>query len=489
MLIRGMIYLGSALMLYNIVRYYRFTRHMTWMASSRKNGMVLYTPLALQILFFLGYLSVAAFGEPNLIISSILLGGSVFVYIILSLLYYIVDRVRENERLKTELEQANLANQAKTVFFSNMAHDIRTPMNAIIGYTALARREGVREADMREYLEKIDASSQHLLSLINDVLEMSRIEKGRMELDIRPMSLTDVLQDVRDLFAPQMSGKDIAFTVEERNLTHSRVMGDRRRLDRVMLNLLSNALKFTPRGGSVGVTLEETGREGDRASYQLRVKDTGIGMSPEFAKRVFDAFERERTSTVSGIQGTGLGMSITKSIVDLMGGSIRLHTRQGQGTEFIIDVSFPLAPDEGPEEAGQNMVQHGGRFEGRRLLLAEDNEINREIATLLLSEMGFELDTAINGQEAVEKVKLASPGHYDAVLMDMQMPVLDGIGATRAIRSLPDPARARVPIVAMTANAFAEDVKNEEAAGMNGHISKPLDVNDMVKTLSRVFGA
>ena len=403
------------------------------------------------------------------------------------------EQLAEQQRsLEEALEQARSANSAKSTFLFNMSHDIRTPMNAIIGYTNLAKRESNSPEDMREYLEKIEASSQHLLALINDVLEMSRIESGKMELELSEVDLQRTLAEVRDMFATQMQTKRIDFTVDASDLRDRCVLCDKNRLNRVLLNLLSNAYKFTPEGGSVAVALRQTddAPEGFGA-YELRVKDSGIGMTPEFAAKVFEAFERERTSTVSGIQGTGLGMSITKSIIDLMDGTIEVNTAPGQGTEFVVRVKFELvtggdASDETTQEATQGEAAELD-FSKMRLLLVEDNEINREIATMILSEAGFMLETAVNGQEAVEKVAVSQSGYFDAILMDVQMPVMNGYEATKAIRALDNSALANIPIVAMTANAFTEDVQAAKEAGMNAHIAKPIDIAKMMETLTEIL--
>ena len=263
---------------------------------------------------------------------------------------------------------------------------------------------------------------------------------------------------------------------------------DKNRLNRILLNLLSNAYKFTPEGGAVSATIRETGSEDGEGLYEVRVKDNGIGMSPAFAQKLFKPFERERTSTVSGIQGTGLGLSITKSIVDLMGGTIRAETEQGAGTEFILSLRFPLFEHEiESAPADENEKTEVVDYAGKRLLLVEDNPINREIAVMILSQAGFQLDTAENGQIALDKVTDSADGYYDAVLMDIQMPVMDGYTAARAIRALPDAALSQIPIVAMTANAFAEDAQAAAEAGMNGHIAKPLDVDKMMETLQEVL--
>ena len=399
---------------------------------------------------------------------------------------------RQSAELKEAKERAEASSNAKTTFLFNMSHDIRTPMNAIIGYTSLAKREGNSAEEMREYLAKIESSSQHLLALINDVLEMSRIESGKMELELVEVDLKKALAEVRDMFAAQMREKRIDFTADASQVRDRRVFCDKNRLNRVLLNLLSNAYKFTPEGGSVTVVLSQTDRAPDGyGAYELRVKDNGIGMTEEFAAKVFEAFERERTSTVSGIQGTGLGMAITKSIIDLMGGTIEVTTAPGAGTEFVVRVKLALAAGGNASgEAGEEAAKAGSAaldFSKMRLLLVEDNEINREIATMILTEVGFTLETAVNGREAVEKVAASRSGHFDAVLMDVQMPVMDGYEATRAIRGLSDPALANIPIIAMTANAFAEDIQAARGAGMNAHIAKPLDIAKMMKTLAEIL--
>ena len=434
----------------------------------------------------------AALSQHTIILLAVMI---VALVVLLNLFTTLLSRGRESEarmgRAELAKDRAEESNQAKTTFLFNMSHDIRTPMNAIIGYTTIAGREGTTIEEMRGYLKKIDASSHHLLALINDLLDMSRIESGKMELEPVPTDLIKTFDDVRDMFATQMAEKRIDFTVDTGGITESRVLCDENRLNRVLMNLVSNAYKFTPEGGSISVTAREINADTNReiSQYQFRVKDSGIGMSPEFAERVFEAFERERNSTVSGIQGTGLGMAITKSIVDLMGGVIEVETAPGVGTEFIINVAFELPELSAPDvrDDTESEAPAAMDFTGVKLLLVEDNFVNREIATLILQESGFVLDTAENGREAVDKVTASAPGDYDAILMDIQMPVMDGYEATRAIRGLEDPALADIPIIAMTANAFSEDKKAAEAAGMNGHIAKPIDVPSMMATLAEAL--
>ena len=398
---------------------------------------------------------------------------------------------------KTEAERVKALEQsrAKTIFLSNMSHDIRTPMNAIIGYINLAEREDVTFEELKEYLGKIKGSSHHLLALINDVLEMSRIESGKMDIEPIPMNLHSTFAEIKDMFKTQMDEKHIDFIVDSSNIRNTCVYCDKNRLNRVLLNLISNAYKFTPDGGTVEVKAWEIDcSEEGYGIFEIRVKDSGIGMSKEFASNVFDAFEREKTSTVSGIQGTGLGMSITKSIVDLMGGDITVNTAKGVGTEFVVSIKLQLQEqqtdaeeaDESSEEkagAGQILVD----YSKVRILLADDMQINREIATKLLTRLGFMVEQAVDGKDALDKVASSEPGYYNLVLMDVQMPVMGGYEATENIRKLDNPELAGIPILAMTANAFSEDVKKAKEAGMNGHIAKPIDMKQMVDTITGVL--
>ena len=528
-----------------------------------------------------------------------------------------------NQALSEAVRAAETANRAKSTFLSNMSHDIRTPMNAIIGFTTLAVSNMDDKERVQDYLSKILASGNHLLSLINDILDMSRIESGKIHLEETETNLSDVLHDLKTIVSGQIHAKQLELYMDAMDVTDEDVYCDKTRLNQVLLNLLSNAIKFTPAGGTVSVRLRQLpGTRKDREQYEIRVKDNGIGMSPEFAKKIFDPFERERSSTVSRIQGTGLGMAITKNIVDMMGGTIEIRTEPGKGTEFIIRVALRVQPEyhraeriaelEGlkalvvdddfntcdsvtkmlvrvgmrsewtlsgkeavlrarqsmelgdafhayiidwrlPEMNGievtrqirslgdgtpiiiltaydwtdieveakaagvtafcskpmfmsdlretllaalgqsqtetDDSVLPGGSpdFRGKHILLAEDNELNREIAVEILSKYGFVVDTAENGVEAVEKIKESKPGDYDLVLMDVQMPLMDGGEAARQIRALPDPALAKIPILAMTANAFEEDRKSALECGMNGFLSKPINIEELIAALSSLL--
>ena len=397
-----------------------------------------------------------------------------------------------NELLAQALSEAQRASKSKSTFLSNISHDIRTPMNAIVGYTEFAKRSE-DSAQMREYLEKIDSSSKYMLALLNDVLEMSRIESGKSELDLTRASLPALMDDVYDLFERQMAEKGIAYSVDSSQVRDGCVICDKTRLNRMLLNLVSNAYKFTPEGGSVQVQLVQldSAREG-YGSYELRVKDTGIGMSEEFAHKIFDAFEREKSATASGIAGTGLGMAITRNIVDMMDGTIDVVSEQGRGTEFTVTLEFDLqAKDPGGNQPSNpcESPHEPMDFTGLRALLAEDQVVNCEIAVMILEGLGFEVGEAEDGAQALVRLTSSEANRYDVVITDIQMPVMDGYELAQSIRKLDDANLARIPIIAMSANAFQEDVKASREAGMDAHVAKPIDIDVLSKTLAEVLAS
>ena len=388
------------------------------------------------------------------------------------------------EALSKALDEAERASRAKTTFLNNMSHDIRTPMSAIVGFTKLAGDNADDPVLVRDYLSKVSVSSQHLLSLINDVLDMSRIESGKFTIEESEVHIPDVISDLTTIVQASVEEKNLEFNVDTKGLVHEDVVTDRLRLNQVLLNILSNAIKFTPEGGRIDFALtEEKGFDDGCAHLEFRVKDNGIGMSDEFRKTIFEAFTRERTSTVSGIQGTGLGMAITKNIVDMMNGTITVDSTEGKGTEFRVYLKCRIC-ESAPEEKKEN--KHVD-FTGRKILLAEDNVLNQEIALAILNNAGFTVDVANDGTEAVAKMKESPAGTYDVILMDIQMPKMDGYEAARLIRALDDPEKASVPVVAITANAFEEDRKSAYEAGMNGHLAKPYDIDKMMAVLSEIL--
>ena len=405
-------------------------------------------------------------------------------------LYGVLQDISDYKNMIAQKDEALLkaqqANQAKSIFLNNMSHDIRTPMNGIMGYTALAEENLSNSAEVKTYLEKIKLVSKHLLSLINDVLDMSRIESGRIELEPQPTNLISLVDELKSILQSDVEMKKLQFQVDTNGIMDDTVLCDRLRLKQVLLNLLSNAVKFTPAGGLVSIKLfQKPASDANRSTFEFHVEDTGIGIEKDFIERLFVPFERARNTTVSGIQGTGLGMSITKSIVDIMGGTITVDSEPNKGTKFIVSVEFKTIMHQDADVTVRTKDKYD--FTGKSVLLVEDNVINQEIANALLEGVNFKVDVAGNGSEALEKMKKARDGQYDVILMDIQMPVMDGYEATEAIRALDSDYCKKVPIIAMTANVFAEDKLKAMNAGMNGHVGKPIDIRELFSTLKSML--
>lgn len=391
------------------------------------------------------------------------------------------------EAVRTALTLADAANEAKTRFLSNMSHDIRTPMNAIVNMTDFAMESVDDKEKLREYLNTIRESSNHLLHLINDILDMSRIESGRQVIASEPFSLSHMLNEICIMLQPLYSAKMQRFTAQFSSITDDTVLGDKLKLTQVLMNLLNNAVKFTGRGGRIEFRVEqtETMRQ-ETASFRFVVKDNGIGISKDNLTRVFEPFSRADDRRVSSVEGTGLGLSICKSYVAAMGGGIICKSEKGVGSEFIVELTFPLAGDIDAKPEAM-IAQHGISFAGRRALLCEDNSVNQAIARKLLEKLGFEVNVASNGEEGANCFIHSEKDWYSIIYMDIQMPVMDGYEATIRIRSSAHPRARTAPIIAMTANVFVEDVEKSRAAGMNGHLGKPLMVNELVAETSRVL--
>ena len=401
-----------------------------------------------------------------------------------------VTEAHDKADTKAQLEIANASSAAKSAFLFNMSHDIRTPMNAIIGFTELLEKHLDDEKLAREYITKIQASNEFLLSLINNVLEMARIESGKTTLDETYWNAYDFNESLCSLFDSQMNEKGIRFT-RSVNVEHSEVICDATKLREIFLNILSNALKYTPRGGSVSINLTEIPSERPGyAMYKTVIEDTGIGMAEEFLPHMFEEFSRERTSTESKVSGTGLGMAIVKKLIDLMDGTIKVESQVGKGSRFTVIIPHRIASDEDvcrfAVRSSENDMEN---LNGTRILLAEDNELNAEIAVTILGEEGCMVDHAEDGIICVDMLEKAEPGYYDMILMDIQMPNMDGYKATQTIRRFEDREKAEIPIIAMTANAFEEDRKNAIDAGMNGHIAKPIKVDDLFALISCFRGS
>ena len=409
--------------------------------------------------------------------------------------------IEQDKNLRNALAAAEHANKAKTVFLNNMSHDIRTPMNAIIGFTALATAHIDNTELVLEYLKKIHTSGQHLLSLINDVLDMSRIESGSVEIEYAAVHLPDILNDLKTIIQGSSYSRQQKLSIDTQDILYEDIITDKLRLTQVLLNISSNAVKFTPAGGRISICVSEKpcNRDGF-ATVIFRVKDNGNGMSQEFRKHVFDSFSREHTVTENGIGGSGLGMAIAKNIVDMMGGTIQVESEVGKGTEFTVAFECKIAgaavkqepaPEPGDLIKSENQkpqTESKRSYKGKKALLVEDNELNREIATAILEEIGLDVDIAEDGTDAVNMMSSAEGRKYDLIFMDIQMPKMDGYTATREIRTLDDLKCANIPIIAMTANAFEEDRKKAIKAGMNGHIAKPISADAILENLDQIFG-
>ena len=400
------------------------------------------------------------------------------------------DTQKLNDRLETALKKAEAASLAKTRFLNNMSHDIRTPMNVILGYAQLMEEE-LKEKDLpetKEHLEKLQQSGKLLLSIINNVLDMARIESGKMEIDESYSRIEDLRQSVFTVFDAEARKKKISFRYSV-NVEHEHVLTDVTKVKEIFVNILSNAMKYTPSGGSVTVSLEEL--PCDEPGYMIvrtRVSDTGIGMSQDYLTRIFEAFTREKNTTRSKIAGTGLGMSIVKRYVDLLGGTIQVESELGKGSTFTVTLKLKIADESYYENRQIENPEKGTEIlEGRNILIAEDNDLNAEIAEAVLKRAGLKTERVVNGIQCVNMITKMPAGTYDMILMDIQMPEMDGYEAARAIRQLPDREKACIPIIAMTANAFEEDKKDAMAAGMNGHMAKPIQVEQLLSMLAEMM--
>ena len=398
------------------------------------------------------------------------------------------DELRQAQDIAAEaLQSAERASKAKTDFLANMSHDIRTPMNAIIGITTLMKNELHQPEKLAEHLDKLENSGQLLLGIINDILDMSRIESGKTTLNVEKMNLPQQISQLDSIIRQQAGQRSQTFTVNT-HLQHENVLADPNRLNQVLMNILSNAVKYTPTGGHIQLEVDELPRNEHYARYRFVVQDDGIGMSEDYQKTLFDPFTREERSGTNKVQGTGLGMAITKSIVDLMGGSINVERATGKGTRFEVVLEFPIDAEADhaqqvqalPEEAEETSPLSGMKF-----LCAEDNAINAEILQMLLETKGASCTICPNGQEIVDAFANVKPGEYDMILMDVQMPVMDGLEATRRIRNGENPLGRVIPILAMTANAFLEDMQKSKEAGMDEHLSKPVDIAALEQTVKR----
>ena len=412
--------------------------------------------------------------------------------LLIATVFYLISSKKHRERqyeaeLEKSAEQAKNANEAKTRFLFNMSHDIRTPMNAIVGFSGLLEKNLQNERKAKEYLEKIQSSSNLLLRIINQVLEMARIESGTAVLQLKAEDMDALFHRVNTVFEEDVRKKNLQYHAVL-DVRHHYVVCDQTKLQEIMLNIISNAIKYTPEGHSIYVEVHEAVSENpSKIRYIFSCEDTGIGMSEEYLPHIYEEFSREHSTTENKVPGTGLGLSIIKSMIELMGGSIQVESRQGIGTKFTIDLSFDIALKEevyGSEDTIESSAIH--TIKGKRILLVEDNELNAEIAKTVLEDAGALITRVENGKQAVELFKEKPAGTFDVILMDLMMPVMDGYTATRTIRSLERSDAKTIPIIAMTANAFQEDAEKCIAVGMNAHLAKPLDIEKMKKTIKSI---
>ena len=412
--------------------------------------------------------------------------AAVLLALFVTIIYYQYEVKRFKEilyakKIQRAAEEARLANEAKTRFLFNMSHDIRTPMNAILGFAHLLEKNLGDEHKCRDYLGKIKSSSNLLLTIINQILEMARIESGKATLNIGVMNMREVIGSLNNVFEEEIAQKQLQYTCDVA-IRHDIVLCDQTKFEEILLNIVSNSIKYTNAGGEICVkVVEDDLVENGKAFYTLTVEDTGIGMKEDYLPHMFEEFSREHTSTETKVAGTGLGLPIVKSLVELMNGSIKVKSKYGVGTKFTIELAFPVTAAR-QQQAAELDEETIAKFKGKRILLAEDNALNAEIAKVLLVEAGFVVDHVENGEQCVAKVKEKPSGYYAVILMDIQMPLMDGYTATQAIRKLPQ-EQAQVPIIAMTANVYAEDRQKAYACGMNGFIAKPLDIQAMLKVL------
>ena len=496
-----LIFAGSALMVWNIYRYVRYIRRVSRRGNWDNEMIQLRIPLVLLVGFLIGYVVVGVFGKPDLVMAGILFFGSVFVFLMVNMLEKVTTHIQETEQLEAKLMAAEESSRAKTVFLSNMSHEIRTPMNAIIGIDTIALREPGISDETREQLYKIDASARHLLMLINDILDMSRIESGQMIVRREPMVMDDMLDQVSSIIRSQCDEKGLEFEYKlhgrdrSSGINSACCMGDEIKVKQVLINILGNAVKFTAAPGKISFFVEAenccAGQcDGSGCHVRFVIKDTGIGMDEDFLPKLFETFSQEDASATNRYGGSGLGMAITKSLVDMMDGSIQVESRKGEGTTFTVELDFePVTGEEQQQFAEAHATYSDVDLAGSRILFAEDVEINAEILGDLLEMEEMEYDWAENGQIAVDKFSEHEPGYYDAILMDMRMPVMDGVAATRNIRALDREDAKSIPIIALTANAFYNDVRQCLDAGMDAHISKPVDTDVLMNTLRNLIGA
>jgi len=488
----AMVYLGSALMVYNIIGFVRFARYVRGMKSWNHGDHILNLPILLLVCFLLGYLMVGLFGKPDIVISSILLGGSFFVFAMYRLLNNIVQKVVESEHLEAELMAAEEASRAKSSFLASISHEMRTPMNVILGMDTLALKNKDLPAETRDQLEKIGHNAQHLSRLINDILDMQQLESGKLTIHAESFSLKEALEQVNAVMEKTCEEKGLEYRTSFAECAARDYTGDVDHLKQALMCLLENAVKFTDAPGTVRLSVDCSKKEGVCSALRFTVSDTGIGIDEAFLPRVMEPFTQEDASFTNRFGGSGMGLAVANNIITRMGGSIIAASRKGEGSTFTV--TLPLTPTgPGGTACGGNCDCCGGEaaqpaaLAGHRVLVVDDLPENAEIVADLLELEDVESERAGDGQAAVEMVSQSDEYHYDAIVMDLRMPVMDGMEAARRIRALDREDAKTIPIIALTANGSDIDRQHSLEAGMNEHLVKPVDADKLYAALGRWF--
>ncbi|MBO4385087.1 MAG: response regulator [Clostridia bacterium] len=483
--IYSLVYLGSLLMVFNIIGFIRFARYVSRLNTAFGNKAILRIPIVLLVLFLLGYLAVGIFGKPDIIMSGILFGGSVFVFVMYLLLFRITRRIVESEKIESQLKAAEESNRVKTSFLSSVSHEMRTPMNIIIGLDTVALGDPDVPPKTREKLEKIGLSAKHLMGLINNILDINRIESGELEPKREVFPMKSAIDQVSAIFGTLCEEKGLGFRVVGAENVDRAFTGDEMLIKQVLISMLDNAVKYTDAPGSVKLVIGADPTDDGKTAVTFRVMDTGVGIDKSFLPHVFEVFTQENQSSTTRHGGSGLGMAMAKRIVGLMGGEVSVESEKNVGTTF----SFTVPLEEASEDAAPSATDGGvDSLAGRRILIVEDIPDNAEIVADLLELEDALSEHAENGRVAVDMFSASEPGYYDAILMDLRMPVMDGLTATRAIRELDREDAKKIPIIALTANAFASDIGQALTAGMNAHLSKPADSELLYSTLKTYIG-
>ena len=481
-----MVFAGSALMVVNIWRYIQFTRKLQEKNKWGEERRILYIPIFLLVMFLFGYLAVGIIGKPDLIVSGILFGGSIFVFIIFMVLQRITSHVQENERLEADLKAAEESSKMKSAFLSSMSHEMRTPLNAIIGFNHLALQNPDLPPEAREQLEKTESSAKRLLEMINNILDINSIDAGGLQLKENEFSLRDMLDQVSFTTQTRCNRKGLAFESRKGDLDDY-YLGDEAALEHALLNILGNAVKYTTAPGKVTLTAEQDVSSGSERTLRFIVQDTGVGIDDDLMPHLFSFFTSGDDGSADNAGGIGLGLALSKRVAKLMHGDITVESKKGQGSTFTLTVRLRASGRKGEAAPQRDEPEVPTDLAGLKVLIVDDIDLNAEIAAELLNLEGVVSDRAENGRIAVEMFSNSPPNTYDAILMDLRMPVMDGLDASRAIRALDRPDAKTVPILALTANAFEEDVRNSLQAGMNAHIPKPVDADSLFENLRRLI--